>query len=111
MPACIILMNGQQELLNYIVPVYIYHYHYILMADAFVITATYKNQEKDFDAELIAFGYSYRIEVMVDDVKVIFEPDEEKNYRAYIPDEANAEILPNHLLLQAIAEALEKAFK
>jgi hypothetical protein len=81
------------------------------MAESFVITATYKYQQRDFDAELIAFGYSYRIEVMIDGVKVIFEPDEERNYRAYPADAANAHPLPDPLLLQAIAAALEKAFK
>jgi hypothetical protein len=81
------------------------------MAETFVITASYKNQQQDFDAELIAFGYSYRIEVMVNEVKVIFEPDEERNYRAYVPEAGNAKNIPDSLLLQAIAEALEKAFK
>lgn len=78
------------------------------MAEPFVITATYKNEQRDFDAEFVPFGYSYRIEVMIDGVKVIFEPDEEKNYRAYMPD---ATTVPDSLLLKAIAEALEKAFK
>ena len=81
------------------------------MAEAFVITAIYKNKQLDFAAELITFGYSYRIEVMVNGVKVIFEPDEERNYRAYLPDAANAETIPDALLLKAIAEALEKVFK
>ena len=90
------------------------HFLFLLlhtMADEFVITATYKNQERNFDAALIAYGYSYRIEVMVDEVKVIFEPDEERNYRAYLPDAANAKSLPDPVLLQAVATALEKAFR
>jgi hypothetical protein len=88
-----------------------YSYHYILMAETFVITANYKNKQRDFDAELHSFGFSYRIEIMVDDVKVIFEPDEERNYRAYVPDAIGAQTLPDALLLKAIAQALEEAFK
>ncbi|GAC1455917.1 MAG: hypothetical protein NVSMB7_17480 [Chitinophagaceae bacterium] len=81
------------------------------MAEKFVITAIYKNQERNFEALFTAFGYSYKIEVIVDGMPVIFEPDEEKNYRAYLPGSANAKFLPNPLLLQAIATALEKAFR
>jgi hypothetical protein len=82
------------------------------MAETFVITASYKNQQRDFDATFTAFGFSYRIEVVVDGQPVVFEPDEEKKYRAYLPPGADhVQPLPDPLLLKAIAEALEKAFR
>ncbi|MEP7279993.1 MAG: hypothetical protein ABI813_15200 [Bacteroidota bacterium] len=81
------------------------------MTEHFVITASYKNQERNFDAVLISFGYSYKIEVAIDGATVVFERDEEKNYRAYLPADAHTSPAPDPHLLEAVAQALEKAFR
>ena len=54
------------------------------MDNAFVIPITYKSVKYNFPAELISYGYSYKIEVDVFGTIISFEPDEERNFRALI---------------------------
>jgi hypothetical protein len=51
------------------------------MDNDFTLSIDYKGEQKDFEARLVQFGYSYRIVVSVNDVEVYFEPDEERNFR------------------------------
>lgn len=81
------------------------------MAETFVITATYKNRQHEYEAVFNATGFSYRIEVMLEEQLVVFEPDEERNFRAYLPPGAETHHPPDPLLLKAVSEALEKAFR
>lgn len=75
----------------------------------FELTVLFNGKEHSFDGELVTFGYSYKIQMMVNDVAVTFEPDEERNYRAIVASEHRDKMNPQ--LLQAIAEALEAALK
>jgi hypothetical protein len=59
-----------------------------------------------FSGELLTYGYSYRIIVLVNDIPVAFEPDEERNLRAIVPPGEMDKVDKN--LLQAIGTALEK---
>ena len=81
------------------------------MTETFLLTVTHNNLEKTFDAELRLFGYSYKISVMVDGTEIIFEPDEERNYRAVLQETTEKQKLPDTELIKAIAGALEIAFK
>jgi hypothetical protein len=81
------------------------------MADSFIITVSWKNQEQQFQAELRMYGYTYKIAVMVDDTEVIFEPDEERNFRAMVPPDIELRKLPAAGLLEAIAEELQTNLK
>ena len=65
-----------------------------------------------FPAKLLAYGYSYKIEVKVHNTKVIFEPDEERKWRALLNYEdlnSNKEISVE--LLKAIASSLDEILK
>ena len=77
------------------------------MDDDLEVPVTYKNQELIFYAKFIQFGYSYKFEVDVNGVIVLFEPDEERNFRAIIDPSIDHE---NHKidkeLIQLIAETL-----
>jgi len=66
-------------------------------------------EELEFPVRMYAYGYTFRVEVLVGETVVIFEPDDEGSYRALV-DAAQIE-KSNALsigLLRAIAEALEK---
>lgn len=52
--------------------------------------------------KMYAYGYTFRVEVVIGETAVIFEPDEQGSYRAIADKTVSVE------LLQAIAEALEK---
>ena len=82
------------------------------MEDSFDIPVIFKNVELAFPARLLNYGYSSKLEVEVEGTKVLFEPDEERNWRAMISYEdgqANKKLDAN--LLKAIAEAIEEITK
>ena len=81
------------------------------MAESFTLNVYYKGEEKIFDAELRVMGYTHKIAVNINDVEVLFEPDEERNYRAVVSD---ADINKNRIdieLIKLIAAELEANLK
>jgi len=76
------------------------------------IPVTYKGEELSFAGKLILSGYTHKIQVDVTGQQVIFEPDEERNYRVIL----NQSQLENGVqldvaLLQAIAQVLDALVK
>ena len=80
------------------------------MAELFTLTFSYLNNEKEYNAELQVYGYSYKIAITINDAVVFFEPDEERNFRAVFA-EPDTKMDIDKGLLQAIAMQLEEAFK
>ncbi len=54
------------------------------MDEDFDIPVLYNDIELNFKTKLLKFGYTYKFEVDVYGIPVIFEPDEERNLRAII---------------------------
>ncbi len=82
------------------------------MDNAFEIPVTYGSDEYNFPAELITYGYSYKIEVAVFRQLISFERDEEQNFRALInPDDLPEAGMIDKGLLEAIAQQLFLLFK
>ncbi len=79
------------------------------MDDVFVLPVNYRGKELEFEARLLLHGYIHRVEISINDFIVLFEPDEERNYRALVSIEQleSKENAPDKGLLQAIAEVLE----
>ena len=82
------------------------------MTDSFEIPVNYKGKKLSFPAKLLLVGYTHKIEVIVNEITVLYEPDEERNYRAII-ETALLEKSKNvdTDLLQAIAESIEAVVK
>jgi hypothetical protein len=80
------------------------------MTEPFLITVPYKGAEKEIEVQLQVTGYTHRFRVLMDNgAEVLFEPDEERQYRAIIPPEQGdlaRSIDP--VLLQAVAETLHE---
>jgi hypothetical protein len=77
-----------------------------MMDEEFELPVTYKGEELLFPAQLLQTGYTHRFKVDIYGQEVVFEPDEEKNYRAIIDPEK----LDKHVsleLLKAIVESIE----
>ena len=55
------------------------------MEEEFELPVVYKGQELMLKASLIATGYTHKFSVEVDEQIIVFEPDEERNYRGIIP--------------------------
>lgn len=78
------------------------------MDETFELPVHFNGQNLLLPAQLQALGYSHRILVTIKDQTVIFEPDEERNYRAVSSDQ---EKIPDLQLVQAIATTIESLFK
>ena len=78
------------------------------MAEAFTLVVNYKGKEYQLESELRVFGYTHKIAINLEGAEILFEPDEERNYRAVIPEGSKIEI--DIGLIQAIAKELEVAF-
>lgn len=83
------------------------------MDDVFLLTVPYRNEELEFESRLLVSGYVYKIEVNINGIPVLFEPDEERNYRALVsPEQVEGKGSQLKIdLLQAVAQALETLHK
>lgn len=81
------------------------------MPQAFTIQVNWKNEILEFDGELREMGFTYKIAIQINDVEVLFEPDEERNFRAVIPTETHTRKVPDINLLKEIASELERNLK
>ena len=72
------------------------------------IPVTYKGEDLSFPAELLMSGYTHKIQVEVDGQIIMFEPDEERNYRVVLnAGQLEKETKLDVGLLKAIAEVIE----
>jgi len=81
------------------------------MSKSFDLPVWYHGEELFFPAELMHVGYTHKIKIQINKTDIIFEPDEERNYRAVIQptdDSKSTNIKPD--LLQAIVETLHDLF-
>ena len=81
------------------------------MLELFELPVEYKGKEMLFPAELLPMGFTHKIKVTVEGTEIVFEPDEERNYRAMITDSEMH--LRDHIsrpLLQEICKTLDQLF-
>ena len=81
-----------------------------VMDEAFFIPVVYKHAPMEFEASLVQSRYAHAFHVKVGEVIVVFEKDEEGQYRARIPTEETGKV-PDRELVQAIGEAIEEILK
>ena len=78
--------------------------------DIYEIPVCYKGSEILVPAQLLVLGYTHKFRVDVDGREILFEPDEERNYRAMLdPSLSDAKI--DIEFLKAIAAGIEAAVK
>lgn len=81
------------------------------MSDSADIEIEYKGALLKLPVSLQPYGYTFRILVTYQDCDIIFEPDEERSFRAIqIDDNANCP-KPQPELLAVIAAELEKSLR
>lgn len=73
------------------------------MDELLELPVTVNGQDYEFNARVIKWGYSYRIEVDIFDLTVHFERDEENNWRAVIGFE---DLLANKKISKEMIEAI-----
>jgi hypothetical protein len=81
------------------------------MDESFDLPVTYKNEILHFKSKLLILGYTHRFQVNVHGHEVLFEPDEERNYRAvnYSSDREIHKI--DIALLKAIIDSINTILK
>jgi hypothetical protein len=78
------------------------------MEEEFELPVKYKGEELMFNAKLIVTGYTHKFSVDVNGQIIIFEPDEERNYRAIIDYDDIGKNKPVDIeLLKQITKAIE----
>lgn len=78
------------------------------MDELFDIPVVYKGKELLFRGGLLAYSYSYKIQVEVEGILFFFEPDDEKNLRATVEHEKiNAAQKIDIELLKSIGASLQ----
>jgi hypothetical protein len=82
---------------------------YLSTVNEFELPVQYKGEELLLQCTLIVWGYTHKVQVQVNDIPVLFEPDEERNYRALVEEQYRNKT--DISLLQNIATALHKAFR
>jgi hypothetical protein len=78
------------------------------MNEDITINIHFKNEEYAFEARLITIGYTHKFIVMINGLEVIYEPDEERNYRARIntPD-VDAVTDLDRVLIKLVGEKIQ----
>ncbi len=81
------------------------------MEESFKLPVKYKGGEREFEAKLLAYGYTHKFHVDLDGVGVLFEPDEERQYRAVLDNEAlEKNLKANTELIQIVGNKIEELF-
>jgi len=82
------------------------------MDEEFELPVWFNNTELNFSAKLLNYGYSYKLEVDIDGTKLLFEPDEERNWRALLAyEELNTNKKISADLLKAMASSINEILK
>lgn len=82
------------------------------MEESFELPVQYKGEELSFPGRLLKFGYSYKIELNIGGTMLLFEPDEQRNFRALVaPEEMNKHKEITVDLLEAIVSSLDELLK
>ena len=82
------------------------------MEEQFELPLVYKGEQLLLNASLLVTGYTHKFSVDVNGQIIIFEPDEERNYRAVIPyDDLHQNRNIDKELLKAIVAAIDVIIK
>jgi hypothetical protein len=61
--------------------------------DELTLPLSYGGEELELPLKMYAYGYTFRVEVLIGETAVIFEPDEEGSYRALADKAVNVGLL------------------
>jgi hypothetical protein len=76
------------------------------MEESFDLPVIYNGEEVEFKMKFVMSGFVSRFHILVHDVELVFERDDEQNFRVINYTEAHAEIDPE--LFKAIIHSLEQ---
>ena len=80
------------------------------MEHFFELPVTYKGEELELKSRLVTFGYVYKFHIIVGGRELVFEKDDEQNYRVLAPA-GDAESSADKELMEAIIASLKQIAK
>ena len=82
------------------------------MPDQFKIGINYKNEDKEFPVTIVRLSYSYQLHVNVNEESLVFEPDENREFRWIKMSRQKEDKIKklNAELIQFIIETLNKIY-
>lgn len=76
------------------------------MEMSFDLPVMYKGEERTYPTRAVLYGYAYRFYVLVDDTELLFEKDDEQEFR--VLQENAAGTPPDPALLSTIIDSLQQ---
>jgi len=74
----------------------------------FTIDIVLGGKEYSFEMRLVATGYMHKFHVSIEEVEVVFEPDEERKFRAIVSEADRSKVKDRTTkLIAAVGEKLE----
>ncbi len=78
------------------------------MDEAFAITGSVQGKEYSFDARLVMIGYTHKFIVLINGLEVVYETDEERQYRAVLNESDQGKVKDCDVeLIKAVANKIE----
>lgn len=78
------------------------------MEESLSVSVTWRDREYSFEARVQSTGYTHQFMVTINGVEVVFEPDEERNYRAIINTADQAKLKDADIeMIGLVAEKLQ----
>ena len=78
------------------------------MDEPFTITIFYQGGEFSYESRLVTLGYTHKFFVMINGMEVIYEPDEERNYRAILNEADQAKLNDiDRELIKAVGDKIQ----
>ena len=78
------------------------------MEDSFSIDVEVQGKEYSFETRLAAVGYTHKFYVLINGLEVIYEPDEQRNYRAILNNAGQNNVIDVDLeLIKAVGDKIE----
>lgn len=79
------------------------------MEEPFSITVVCRSNDYTFDGHLITAGYTHKFCVMINGIQVVYEPDEERNYRAILNEVDQAKVKDTEIeLIKAVGDKIQE---
>ena len=79
------------------------------MDESFTISIFYQGGEHSYEARLVTVGYTHRFFVMINGMEVIYEPDEERNYRAILNEIDQVKVKDTDVeLIKAVGDKIQE---
>jgi hypothetical protein len=81
------------------------------MSQIFELPVTYRSEEYLFPSELMQTGYTFKISMKIRETDLLFEQDEEGNFRAMVEPALLHTAHIDQELLQIVCETLKEVFQ